>query len=264
MVDLSQKEWFKLCDDFVSNEIMYVSEDKVGTTHPISGYVESYIKIETGMEVLFRWGLAKCPSYYFRAIIKAAPSTIPLQTNIVNLPLGYDYENVCGCQKHGSLVLVRAAEAAKHTKGVIQFVLPSVVRLEATHQFLEALGESRNPFGTLLETILGVKNGEFMTIECPSQVVQDRIQIVNGISSDKPKPIGGQPPHLKMDASNIFVPFHVYLRNGVVWTEPKEIAGLSFEVLDILPSPIDPFTGEFDALRCHIIRQGVYSQIVKG
>lgn len=252
---LANRKWFKLCNDFITNKVMYFCEQ---TPDSYSGGIfESYIKGYFGLEVLYRFQIFGSESCYLRAIFKAAyPFTSYLPYGFIP-PLGEIIGGNDSDGIQGDSVFVHNRQISKDTKQMTFRTIPNFVRLEAVEYCSDIGGEFFNLF-IITKLFRGKKYGEINFEDSICQVIQDGMEIMNGITSDETQSEGDVLIDLNAYTQNMLFPFSIYVRDNIMWSECEEIPGLTLEILDVLQSPIDPLTSDFDDVLCNIVRQDYY------
>lgn len=262
MVSLLQSKWFKLCDDFVSNEIVQFHEQVLGR-FGLSDFLKSYIEHEMNLEALYLLQVRRGKCHNFRVILQPIFPTVSDTVNAFNCPTSVtECAKTCRAQEYRHLMFVPTREVTNDMQRMCICFVPSIVRLESTDQLSDIQGDL--PYETrhslFLKARLADKDRKLMLGTRPPQIIQNGIQIMDNISSNKSQMNGNTLNYFESVARHVFIPFNMNVSDGLIWIQRKKVAGLSVKVLDVFPCPTDPLTGNIDTLRCDILRQEVYSQ----
>lgn len=258
MNDLSRrKEWRKLLDDFISNEIVQVEEELAGdspSSWPV--FIKSYIDLEYGFEFGYRLQIRHGEIHDFRAIISCA-CTDSTRTNVYSSASPYTETKATlkASDNRGGLMFVIVPESIKDVHLMTLRVIPSIVRLEILNKGLsinrKALEGIQNfhlkPlfFDANWKSKLAFRRFATNLPKVPDKIIEGRPEIMNSVSSEETKPNGRLPIDLKAVAQDITTRLRVYLGNHTIRVCFKEGVSFTYELLYVFPRPLDPRMGEF-------------------
>lgn len=259
------EEWRKLVDDFISNEIVQVDEEFAGDS-PLSWptFVESYINRECGFEIIYRLSVRHKQTHDFRTIISSA-CTNSASPNAYLSPWSHAQTSACLTDNNdsGRLMFVVVPESVKYVQRMPFVVIPSIVRLEIFNKGLGIRRKASVPLQYFtLEPILIDTNGESkLTIrrfttdlpKIPDKIIKNRPKIVDGVPYEEAQVNGwllvDSPDIAYMIASTL----RIYLGNHTVRVCFEEGVGFTYELLYVLPRPIDPRMGNFHVISHKIV-----------
>lgn len=252
------KEWLKLCDDFISNEIVQREEECAGN-HSASEfpYIQSYINREFGLEITYRLSIGEGYFCDFRTIV-GCPSTNVTSSNTHSSLRRQANTSLNSSNENGEHMFVVVPQSVEDIQNVLFVSIPSIIRLEVlnyglgfswdffevTRLFIGKINEAlrvdidRESKSTIGSRIMGLT-------KVPDDVIESSPKIMNSISHYEAKSIRWLPIYLETIGNYISRNILVFLGNHTVRVCFKEGFGFSLELLDVFPRPIDPRIGEF-------------------
>lgn len=258
--NLLRKEWFKLCEDFVSNEIVHIDKELVNrSTGSRAILVESYIGHRTNLEVLCRLTCRHNHFEDYRIVLK----------NLADLK-GCSAANGQGARKmerpilinpanfEGHLVFVLIRELVQNVDRMAGADLASIVRIEGLqmmNQIKCSCWELRqdclidpNPF--LESSFLQVEGG-FGQIDGkinstrragssdlrkpPYQIVENGSQFGDAATNRNTQINRNPTKHYESVANYLVDSFWLFLADYSIRFATKETSGFQFEILNVAP-----------------------------
>ncbi len=257
---LSGKEWCKLLDDFISDEIVQIDEEFANDS-PSSwpDFVKGYISRECGLEIGYRLRIRHKQTHDLRIITSCAYTEFASH-NVYLPPSSYTQTSATlkATDDKGCLMFVVIPETVKDIQRVSFGVIPSIVRLEVLNKRLGIGREASEHWQYFhVEPFLfnADRKGKLTTRllttdlpQAPNKIIKCRPEIVDGVSNKEPKPNRRLPVSLKTVAHEVARSLRVYLANHTVRVCLEEGISFTYELLYVLPRPLDPRMGEFHVI----------------
>jgi hypothetical protein len=262
LTNLRREEWRKLIDYFISDEIVQIDEEFVGgdaSSWPV--FVKGYTNLEYGFEIIYRLSIRHGKNHDFRTIISCA-STDFATPDDYSTPRTDASGAMNASNDRGRFMFVIIPESIEDVQEMPLRVILSIVRLETLDKSLGIKRKALIPRQYFfLEPILIKANGESkLTLrrftadlpKVPNKIINNRPKIVNGIPCEETQANRRLPINLEKIAYHIARTLRIYLGNNTVRVCFKEGVGFKFELLYVLPCPVDPQMGNFHVI-CHAI-----------
>ena len=197
----SREEWFKLTDNFISDEVVQLYKDNADVFMPCDGltmspFVKDYLVGSMGVHAEYRMPLRNHESHKLRAVFQKAPSSEPHFTKADRRGRLNTCLSETRCGENWCSVLVPIPQPIQNPERVL-LGIPSVVRLELLNESVSLGGESIEGLVTLAREVLRLlRNREINTTfgfgttcltKTPHSVIHDGTKIMDAISKIEPQ-----------------------------------------------------------------------------
>ncbi|MCH8827276.1 MAG: hypothetical protein IIB16_10000, partial [Chloroflexi bacterium] len=243
----SREEWFKLTDNFISDEVVQLYKDNADVFMPCDGltmspFVKDYLVGSMGVHAEYRMPLRNHESHKLRAVFQKAPSSEPHFTKADRRGRLNTCLSETRCGENWCSVLVPIPQPIQNPERVL-LGIPSVVRLELLNESVSLGGESIEGLVTLAREVprlLGNREinttsgfGAACLAKLPHSVIHDRTKIMDAISKIEPQTAGDLLDSLHTILDLCIASMRFYLGNNLIWFTINEPFDSLIEIRDV-------------------------------